>query len=87
MTDRGSTMADISNVVVPADTLEYFRLRRELRQANLPLDKALFTALREAFSFCRGRQPHTSRELAEYYLELSEAGRDVADIVRQYARE
>lgn len=80
-------MADISNVVVPADTLEYFRLRRELRQARLPLDKTVFTALREAFGHCRGRQPLTSRELAEYYLELSEAGGDVADIMRQYARE
>jgi hypothetical protein len=75
-------MTDTSTVV-PADTLEFFRLRRELRQARLPLDKALFTALREAFGICRGRKPHTSRELAEYYLELSEAGRDVADIVRQ----
>ncbi len=73
--------------IVPADTLEYFRLRRELRQANLPLDKAIFTALREAFGLCRGRQPLTSRELADYYLELSDAGRDVADIMRQYARE
>jgi hypothetical protein len=73
--------------IVPADTLEYFRLRRELRHANLPLDKAVFTALREAFGLCRGRQPLTSRELAEYYLELSEAGRDVGDIVRQYALE
>ena len=80
-------MADISNIVVPADTLEYFRLRRELRQASLPLDKALFTALREAFGICRGHQPHTSRELAEYYLELSEAGRDVTDLLRQHARE
>ncbi len=76
-------MIETSNVV-PADTLEFFRLKRELRDVNLSLDETLFSALRESFGLCRGRQPHSSRELAEYYIELSEAGRDV---LRQYARE
>ena len=48
---------------------------------------ALFAALREAFGLCKGRLPHTSRELAEYYMELSAARRDVADIVRRHTRE
>jgi hypothetical protein len=79
-------MTETSNVV-PADTLEYFRLKRELRQTDLPLDKALFRALRSAFGMCRGRAPQSPRELAEYYIELSEAGRAVAAVVQQYARE
>jgi hypothetical protein len=79
-------MTETSNVV-PADILEYFRLKRELRQIDLPLDKALFRALRDAFGMCRGRVPQSPRELAEYYIELSEAGREVAEIVHQHARE
>jgi hypothetical protein len=73
-----------ASIVVPADTLEYFRLKRELREVNLSLDETLFSAVRESFSLCRGRKPQSSRELAEYYIELSESGRDV---LRKYARE
>ena len=76
-------MTPTSNVV-PADILEYFRLKRELREVNLSLDETLFSALRESFGLCRGRKPQSSRELAEYYIELSESGRDV---LRKYARE
>jgi hypothetical protein len=67
-------MAERSNVV-PPDTLEYFRLKREVRHLNLPIEKALFHALREAFAMRTGRAPHTPRELAEYYIELAEADR------------
>jgi hypothetical protein len=63
--------------IVPADTLEFFRLRRELRDVSLPLDQALFSALRESFTLCLGRSPQSSRELAEYYIEMSEGGRNV----------
>ena len=51
--------------VVPADTLEFFRLKRELRELQLPLDKTLFSALRAVFDLSRGRHPQSSRELAE----------------------
>ena len=44
---------------------------------NLSLDETLFSAVRASFSFSRGRMPKSSRELAEYYIELSESGRDV----------
>ena len=70
--------------VVPADTLEFFRLKRELRGLQLPLDKTLFSALRAAFGLSRGRHPQSTRELAEYYIEMSE---DCRSDLRGYARE
>jgi hypothetical protein len=63
--------------IVPADTLEFFRVKRELREASLSIDRPLFSALRESFALSRGRQPHSSRELAEYYIEMSEGRRSV----------
>jgi len=63
--------------VVSADTLEFFRLKRELREVRLPLDPSLFSALREAFAFSRGRKPHSPRELAEYYMDMSENRRNI----------
>jgi hypothetical protein len=72
------------NNVVPADTLEFFRLKRELRELQLPIDKTLFSAVRAAFDLSRGRHPHSSRELAEFYIEMSE---DRRGDLRGYARE
>jgi hypothetical protein len=66
----------IEDNVVPADTLEFFRLKRELRDLQLPIDKTLFSALRASFDLSRGRHPRSPRELAEYYIEMSESRRN-----------
>jgi len=63
--------------VVPADTFEFLRLKRELREVHLPLDPPLFSALREAFALSRGRNPQSPRELAEYYMDMSENRRNI----------